>query len=314
MGYDIDRLIEFVKSQENLIPALVRNLKTSFIVDLIKAFLRPENGEKRSEILEWLFQGGFFDEVIAQLSPIYPSNIQDNASEILVAIMGAAGEVPLKTRPYESSATIARIFAIMFDDNMAPTPSFSRGMEVLNGIVGILELPKPDPNSDGPAPLHPTLQLIFPHLDKFKKILNAPPKTRIGSSGEIQVAGEVAILTLRFLLGLVRARSIDVDKKLIELDILTDCMNMFFKYISALLSLLPFRNLPTALSSRYNLNNFVHTAVEKLFVSILSTYRDDPILKLHLLTKTDLPRHIVEGMRRAKEKTDSGYFSLLVPT
>jgi hypothetical protein len=57
---------------------------------------------------------------------------------------------------------------------------------------------------------------------------------------------------------------------------------------------------------RFNLNNFIHTAIEKLFVNILSTFREDPSLKIALLAKTELPRHIVEGMHKARANAGNG--------
>jgi hypothetical protein len=232
MGFDIDRLTDFFKTQKEFIPALVNHLKSSYIVDLIKAFVKPDNGPKRAEILDWLFSGGFFDQVISQLSPFSDSNAQDNASDVLLALLNACGEVSLKVRPYESKETVDKVFYVMFDrdNNHKPTSSFIRGLEVLTGIMAILESSQKSSPSD-PPPTHPTFLLIIPHLEKFKGILNSPPKTRVGSFGEIAVAGEVALSVLRFLLALVRPRSVEVDHKLIELDVLTDCIHMFFQYV-----------------------------------------------------------------------------------
>ena len=55
------------------------------------------------------------------------------------------------------------------------------------------------------------------------------------------------------------------------------------------------------------MNNLLHAAVEQLLTHILSTYREDPSLKMSLFTKTDLPRRVAEGMRATKAKTEQGY-------
>src|SRR5687767_3462746 len=111
----------------------------------------------------------------------------------------------------------------MFDNNSNPTKSFLRGLSVLGGIADILVSP---PASTS----HPCLLLILPHLPRFKRIITSPLRQRVGPFGTISVAGELAVGTLYFFGALVRTKSIQIDQTFIELDLLTDCLDLFFRY------------------------------------------------------------------------------------
>jgi len=196
----------------------------------LKALLKPENGPKRADILSLLFAGGLFEEAIKCLGPAQPAEVQDNASEVIVTLVNASKDFSLQERPFETKVTIDRIFEIMFDQDGKSTKSYLRGLDVLSTIIGSLQSPpKSSPDDKGPPPAHPTLLLIGAHLADFKSVITAPNRSRIGTFGEIVVAGEPAVSTIRFLLALIRPRSLEIDQKMIELDLITASMELFIR-------------------------------------------------------------------------------------
>ncbi len=74
----------------------------SYVVDFIRALLKPDFGELRAGVLDWLFAEGFAQECVKLLGPEYSGPIQDNAMDVLIVVGAASKELTLNSRPLES--------------------------------------------------------------------------------------------------------------------------------------------------------------------------------------------------------------------
>jgi len=197
-------------------------------VDFIKALLKTEDTSQKDLILNWLFSGGFFDNCIDLLHPNKDPLSKDNASEILVILLAACGSggEDIAIRPYESKEAVDKLLGIMFDENGLSTTSYNKGIDCLIAIIDVLHFPAKS-TQDEP---HPFIASIVPHLEKFKNVLTTPLRSRVGSFGEIKIAGETVVNTVKFLTALMAVYSAELDDELISLQLFRHCMSLFFKY------------------------------------------------------------------------------------
>ncbi|KAK7047249.1 sporulation-induced protein [Paramarasmius palmivorus] len=87
-------MLEFLKTLPNVVEKLLKHIANPSFVDVLVRIIQLDETPGGEGVLEWLHSEGLLDRLIDMLSPSYSSDIQQIASELLVAIISMATPSP----------------------------------------------------------------------------------------------------------------------------------------------------------------------------------------------------------------------------
>lgn len=276
----ITETVSFLKQKEELIDRIIKHLESSAVMDLLLKIIACEETPEGKGVLEWLSSANLIPRLVGKLDPSLDGEVHENAAQGLVDIiavsMNGQSSSPLMAQ-ITSEETSRQLLSYILQEGA--TTSLLHGLSVVIELVKRNSQETYDRTTTVPE-LTPLLRVIVEQLDRFKGILDSPPTDQLilSTFGEIQPLGFYRLKVLEFVVSLVKTNYHCVADGLINLNILTTCLDLFFKY---------------------EWNNFLHYIIEQLIDGILKTENQD--LKLSLLNHSQLLQKIITANKLNNE-------------
>ncbi|ESK85608.1 phosphatase associated protein [Moniliophthora roreri MCA 2997] len=147
-------MLEFLKSLPNVLEKLLKHIGNPSFVDVLVRIIQLDETPGGEGVLEWLHSEGLISRLIDLLSPSNPSDIQQIASELLVAIISMATPSPgaaiteqghhgvasnLYAREIARPEYISRLIILIFQDFASDrNPSLAEEEEDMDPSKGVL--------------------------------------------------------------------------------------------------------------------------------------------------------------------------------
>jgi len=280
----VSETIAYMKEKKNIISSFIKHLGNSSIMDLLLKVIACEDTPDGSGVLAWLCQTDLIPSLVNKFDPKLSQEVHENASQALVdivAISVASASSPLIAQ-LESEEMIKLLFGFIMGDGLSSS--------LLHGLSVIIELLKRHMNEhhDDTTPvenLPPLLQMVVANLDKFHVFLSAGNANNNNSEnkndaklilpvGAIEPLGFHRLKIMEFFAILVRTNFKCVDTAIIKANVLSTCLDLFFRYMW---------------------NNFLHFTVEQMIQGILDGENEE--LKRALLVDSKLIKRIVDASK-----------------
>jgi len=270
-----------VMQRKDMLARLLQHVGTFSIMELLLKLLH-ETEEMRGpgEELEWIYNSDLVEKLLERFSPDHKSDVHAHVAQVLIGIlhMSNSCSCTLTTQIREPHYVNMLIDYIVGGRASAHQHGISVLIEILNQ-----ERPKPD--QDGPTVVNQVLN----RLDDFVKLLE--------SAASACILGDEVTTThgvLRPPLGSTRLKTIElfvemtalvhrpVMEELHKLEVFKKCLGLFM---------------------RYEMNNFLHNMVMKMFDALLESPFDD--LKVQVLQSCGLVEQLVEAHRLNQQALDT---------
>ncbi|KYR01345.1 hypothetical protein DLAC_01935 [Tieghemostelium lacteum] len=288
LGRKTIETMSYIKKQENIIEKFIKHLDKSPVVDILLKIISIEEFPGGAGTLEWLDKCDLIGGIISKFDPSLDSEFHENASFILceiVELTRSFSDSPLLER-LESDEIIKKLYQFILSDIPLGT-TFLHGLTV---IIRLLRRHKDNNNNDTIAtPLEELLPLFsesIVHIVEFNNLLKQTGSTSStggqASSENNSFTTTTGLLSpplgfhrlkvIEFFADLINSRYLCIDKKIVELDILSSCLELFFSY--------PW-------------NNLLHSQIHQICQIILYSENDE--LKVSLLKEAKLLDRIIEA-------------------
>eukprot|EP01129_Flabellula_baltica_P003330 TRINITY_DN13114_c0_g1_i1.p1 TRINITY_DN13114_c0_g1~~TRINITY_DN13114_c0_g1_i1.p1 ORF type:complete len:1009 (+),score=218.23 TRINITY_DN13114_c0_g1_i1:39-3065(+) len=261
-------VVEVLKAKEDFIQSITAYLTYPFIVDVFNSLVSDYN----EKTIEWLLQQNIISTCIENLNPGIDQTTRDNITDLLETVLSASKLYDSTARLVEPKC-ILDVVSSMFDESGEISESYYNSLCVLILLINtIIE----GPNTDVIA------GYIRDVLPKFLGLLQKK-EYRSASFGQMRVCGTNTIKTVQFITTLINAKVEQIDECLIEMDILSHCLDLFFECYT---------------------NNFLHQVVLDQYQTLMR--RESCSLKVHTLRERAALDKIILGYEESKgEKRNS---------
>eukprot|EP01132_Coremiostelium_polycephalum_P009691 gene9691-11898_t len=274
LGRKTIETMSYIKKQEKIIEKFIKHLDKSPIVDILLKIISIEEYQGCAGTLEWLDTSDLIGGIISKFDPALDSEFHENASFILSEIVELTRnftDSPLLSK-LESEEMIKKLYSYIFAED-------SLGTNFLHGLTVIIRLFRrhKDSNETVQVPLeelHVLFRETLNHIEDLSKMLKVPTTTdpKSGYISSTVPLGFHRLKVVEFFADLINSRYLCIDKKIIELDILSKCLDLFFIY---------------------QWNNLLHSQIHQICQIVLYSENDD--LKVSLLTDSKLLDRIIEA-------------------
>ena len=273
--------MDFIQSKEWMIKRIIDHIDQPAISDLLMKMVGDEESLNVAT-QQWLCKDHLIPMLVDRLSAQQDEEVHRNASQALVEIIMVSGQSPsvplMNELQVESNVTLLlnHVLSGVRGDvlntlgQLMVLQSFS---SLEHGILVVIELLKRnmdigEQRSNASPPVLVTS--IINRLQDFAALLDRAPKTSaiMTSVGPVNPpVGSFRLRVIEFFVALVRTNYGAVDDKIIELNIVSKCLKMFFNY--------PW-------------NNFLHQAVLDLIKTILQGPSDNLMVSVRLVCGSTL--------------------------
>lgn len=270
----VPETIEFLKEKQNIVKSFINHLGNASVMDLLLKVIACGDSADGAGTLEWLCETDLIVSLVEKFDPKYDEEIHENAAQALVDIIAVSmnsTDSPLIAQ-LESEQVVSKLFGYLLSEGLSSS--------LLHGLNVIIELLRRHFNEEPVSEesvdkLPPLLKVISQNLEKLFELLKPSPnvkKIHLSAVGEITPLGFHRLKIIEFFAALVLCNFKYIDGILIKLNLLTSCLDLFFKY--------PW-------------NNFLHTAVGQMIQGILCGQNTD--LKMSLIVDSKLLDKIVDA-------------------
>ncbi|KAM9991532.1 hypothetical protein ACTFIZ_004937 [Dictyostelium cf. discoideum] len=266
----------YIKKQDNIVEKFIKHLDKSPVVDILLKIISIEEYQGGAGTLDWLDRCNLIGGIIDEFDPSLDSEYHENASFILSEIVEMTRNVsdsPLLER-LESEEMIKKLYSYILKD-------VPLGTTFLYGLTVIIRLLRRDKDNSKNEPVVTPLEELTPlfkesivHIEEFNKLLKQTSEASFTTTtGPLSPPlGFHRLKVIEFFADLINSRYLCIDKKIMELDILSTCLELFFKY--------PW-------------NNLLHSQIHQICQIILYSENDE--LKMSLLKDAKLLDRIIEA-------------------
>jgi len=296
----IPQTIKYLKQKEGMIDKFIQHLGSSAVMDLMLKLIACEDTSEGKGVLEWLCSENLIPKLVAKFEPALGNEVHENAAQAIVDIICVStsnnnnnnnnnhmmgnlnNNIPTIRSPLilqlESEETINQLLSFILAEGATST--------LLHGLTVVNELLKRnvfDPHTQTQenykqiSDLPPILRLLSNNFEHFKNLLINPPLTeqqRVNqrNRGDEESLGFYRLKVVEFIVAFVRTNYDCVSEIIIQQNVLSTCLQLFFKF---------------------DLNNFLHSLVEQLIDTILKS--ENRVLQHHLLEQANLIGLIVDA-------------------
>eukprot|EP01100_Stratorugosa_tubuloviscum_P000238 TRINITY_DN104_c2_g1_i1.p1 TRINITY_DN104_c2_g1~~TRINITY_DN104_c2_g1_i1.p1 ORF type:complete len:598 (+),score=276.24 TRINITY_DN104_c2_g1_i1:208-2001(+) len=276
--------VDFVKSQHNVVESFILQLNNTAVLDfLLKLISSEDTAEGQGTgVVQWLCDQHLVPALVDKLSADVEPEIYENVAQALVDIIGTNtnyNNVP-NTSPIlaqlESEEIVVKIFQFTLTENCLPC--LQHGLNILTELLK-RTINCAHYNTELES-LPPLLRVMLTnYLARFNSLLLSPALSPTcvmnTTTGTLQPpVGFYRLKVIEFFTALIRTNFRVVNEHLIQHDVISTCLKLFFDY--------PW-------------NNFLHSLIEQMIQIIIEG--DDSIAELRtsLFTKSNLVEKIIQA-------------------
>ncbi|KAF2070422.1 hypothetical protein CYY_008250, partial [Polysphondylium violaceum] len=277
LGRKTIETMAYIKKQENIVEKFIKHLDKSPVVDILLKIISIEEYQGGAGTLEWLDKSDLINGIISKFDPSLDSEFHENTSFILSEIVELTrnfSDSPL-LETLESEEMIKKLYSYILSD-------YPLGTTFLHGLTVIIRLLRRDKDNNNKEEnlnspiqdLPPLFRESLAHIQEFNNLLQKPTESSFTTTtGPLSPPlGFHRLKVIEFFADLINSRHLCIDQKIIELDILSSCLELFFNY--------PW-------------NNLLHSQIYQICQIILYSENDD--LKISLLRDSKLLDRIIEA-------------------
>jgi serine/threonine-protein phosphatase 6 regulatory subunit 3 len=241
-------ILAFLRAKENVVDRFVHHLDSTPVMELLLKILQSDS--QQAGTTTWLYKAGLIPKLIAQLAPTGTNpDMHTNVGLTLV-------EISHSMQPQNPNSE-AILEEILSPHNIKTLLSYvlSENKSSLESGLGVIVelLRRTVVTHDSTAPPHPLIVEVVHNLDAFYNLIITPPSVpRMETTFGVLAPpfGSLRLKVLEFFVALIRTRHHIVDEKIIQLNLLTTCLDHFFNY---------------------KWNNFLHALIEQLVLAVLES-------------------------------------------
>lgn len=283
IGYVLDKrsneTLATMQSKNNLVEHFLEHLDNASVVELLQKVVSSEPTSEGAEDahFKWLNESRLISKLTCKLDPKLDADTHMNAAGALVDML----RVPAMAKSLETEEVLESLLTyVLADENPKPLAPNSA---MISGLNVVIELLRHNPGikfevaTDMPLEKLPlTYSFILRYLEKFKKILsiNEANEKITTTMGDIEPLGFARLKVLELVSVLSQSNYQCVDQALMEKDIFTLVLDLFFYF---------------------RWNNVLHAHVLNMLRRGLEGANED--IKEHLLKQSQLAKRIIEAER-----------------
>ncbi|TWW76218.1 Serine/threonine-protein phosphatase 6 regulatory subunit 3 SAPS domain family member 3 [Takifugu flavidus] len=320
IGRKPERIVEFLRKQEDFVDLMIKHIGTSAIMDLLLRMLTCiEPQQLRQDVLSWLNEEKVIQRLVDMVQPSQDEDRHSNASQSLCEIIrlsrdqmfqvqGCSEPDPLLAT-LEKQETVEQLLSNIFDKEKNESAIVS----VIQILLTLFETRRPafEGHMECPPGIshpsfsvnHSILEAVRPRLKDFHQLLLDPPKRNVIKTtwGVLDPpVGNTRLNVVRLVASLLQSNTHSINSELINLNTLGVILDMYFRYIW---------------------NNFLHIQVEICTAMILAMppaptdiqsdneqdHSRESILITHLFQKCQFIQRIVEAWSsNEREQAEGG--------
>lgn len=283
IGYVLDKrsneTLVTMQAKPNLMDRFLEHLDNASVVELLQKIVSTEPSSEGAEEahFKWLNESQLISKLTCKLDPKLDADTHMNAAGALVDML----RVPAMAKSLETEEILNSLLTFVLA-NESPKP-LAPNSAMISGLNVVIELLRHSPaikfesSTDLPMDKLPlTYSVILKSLERFKKILsiNEANEKITTTMGDIEPLGFARLKVLELVSVLSQSNYQCVDNVLMEKDIFTLVLDLFFYF---------------------RWNNVLHAHVLNMLRRGLEGANED--IKEHLLKHVQLPKRIVEAER-----------------
>lgn len=263
--------LAFIKKKQGIISKFINHLANGSIMELLLKIIGSEESPEGSGIIQWLCSTELVPSLLSKFDPSLEDDVHESAGQTLADIITISSHVPNSPllAQLESESSVDQLFKYILSGSNSV---------LLNGLSVVIELLRryASEKTEDTTPLEtlpPLLAASVGKLEQFDTFLKTPvPANMVTTVGQINPLGFYRLKVVDFYLSLLRTRYKSIDDQFIKQGSLKIILDLFFGY---------------------RWNNFLHSIVEQIILTILDGQNDD--LKNDLLVTAGLLDRIVEA-------------------
>lgn len=263
--------LAFIKKKQGIISKFINHLANGSIMELLLKIIGSEESPEGSGIIQWLCSTELVPSLLSKFDPSLEDDVHESAGQTLADIITISSHVPNSPllAQLESESSVDQLFKYILSGSNSV---------LLNGLSVVIELLRryASEKTEDTTPLEalpPLLAASVGKLEQFDTFLKTPvPSNMVTTVGQINPLGFYRLKVVDFYLSLLRTRYKSIDDQFIKQGSLKIILDLFFGY---------------------RWNNFLHSIVEQIILTILDGQNDD--LKNDLLVTAGLLDRIVEA-------------------
>jgi len=263
--------LAYIKKRQGIISQFISHLANGSIMELLLKIIGSEESPEGSGIIQWLCNTELVPSLLSKFDPSLDDDVHESAGQTLADIITISSHMP--TSPLlgqlESESFVNQLFTYVLSGSNSV---------LLNGLSVVIELLRRysrDTTEDTTTLENlPTLLAVsVGKLEQFDNFLRTPmPADMVTTVGQLNPLGFYRLKVVDFYLSLLRTRYRSIDEQFAKQGTLKIILDLFFTY---------------------RWNNFLHSIVEQIILTILESQNDD--LKHEMLVTAGLLDRIVEA-------------------
>lgn len=263
--------LAYIKKRQGIIAKFISHLANGSIMELLLKIIGSEESPEGSGIIQWLCGTELVPSLLSKFDPSLDDDVHESAGQTLADIITISSHLPNSPllAQLESDAFINQLFTYILSGSNSV---------LLNGLSVIIELLRryARDSTEETASLEtlpPLLAASVGKLEQFDTFLKTPmPADMTTTVGQLNPLGFYRLKVVDFYLSLLRTRYRSIDNAFTQQGTLKIILDLFFTY---------------------RWNNFLHSIVEQIILTILECQNDD--LKHEMLVTAGLLDRIVEA-------------------
>lgn len=262
--------LAYIKKREGIISKFISHLANGSIMELLLKIIGSEESPEGSGIIQWLCTTELVPSLLAKFDPELDEDVHESAGQTLADIITISSHMP-------SSPLLAQLESEAFVNQLFTYILSGSNSVLLNGLSVVIELLRRyarDTTEESTLEGLPTLLAVsVSKLEQFDIFLKTPmPADMVTTVGQLNPLGFYRLKVVDFYLSLLRTRYRSIDEQFAKQGTLKIILDLFFTY---------------------RWNNFLHSIVEQIILTILESQNDD--LKHEMLVDAGLLDRIVEA-------------------
>lgn len=263
--------LAYIQKRQGIISRFISHLANGSIMELLLKIIGSEESPEGSGIIQWLCSTELVPSLLAKFDPELDDDVHESAGQTLADIITISSHMP-------SSPLLAQLESESFVNQLFTYILSGSNSVLLNGLSVVIELLRRysrDTTEDTiTMETLPTLLAVsVAKLEQFDVFLKTPtPSDMVTTVGQINPLGFYRLKVVDFYLSLLRTRYRVIDEQFGKQGTLKIILDLFFTY---------------------RWNNFLHSIVEQIILTVLESQNDD--LKHEMLVNAGLLDRIVEA-------------------
>jgi serine/threonine-protein phosphatase 6 regulatory subunit 3 len=263
--------LAYIKKKPGIISKFITHLANGSIMELLLKIIGSEESPEGSGIIQWLCGTELVPSLLSKFDPALDDDVHESAGQTLADIITISSHMPNSPLlgQLESESFVNQLFTYILSGNNSV---------LLNGLSVVIELLRRYARdiTEDTVPLEtlpPLLATSVTKLEQFDTFLKTPmPQDMVTTVGQLNPLGFYRLKVVDFYLSVLRTRYRSIDQQFGTNGTLKIVLDLFFTY---------------------RWNNFLHSIVEQIILTVLESQNDD--LKYELLVNAGLLDRIVEA-------------------